>query len=194
VVASRRSVKRRQVVALAAVLAVASVVACFCFPQEILCIDSGRVRTEAIVVLGGDCGERAIHAAELFRSGAAPRVIVSGAGDCTKNLQVLTSAGVPASAIELEYSSKTTRENAEFSIALLRAQGAKSAIIVTSWYHSRRALRCFRHYAPEIQFYSRPSRNAYPRSAWSGPGMWHYIRSEYVKLIGYWIGYGICPL
>jgi uncharacterized SAM-binding protein YcdF (DUF218 family) len=101
--------------------------------------------------------------------------------------------GVPASAIELECNSKTTRENAEFSIALLRKRGAKSAIIVTSWYHSRRALRCFRHYGPDIQFYSRPSCVAYTRAEWRGAGSWGYIRSEYEKLVGYWLRFGICP-
>jgi hypothetical protein len=40
---------------------------------------------------------------------------------------------------------------------LLRQMGAKRVIIVTSWYHSRRALACFEHYAPDIKFYSRPS-------------------------------------
>ena len=35
--------------------------------------------------------------------------------------------------------------------------GAQRVIIVTSWYHSRRALACFEHYAPDMKFYSRPS-------------------------------------
>ena len=181
------------VLALLGLLAVAGMVG-FSFPQQMLCVESRDVHADALVVLGGGPGERPARAAELFRSGAAPRIIVSGTGDCTNSLQILMAAGVPASAIELEGRSKTTRENAEFSIALLRVQGAKSAIIVTSWYHSRRALRCFRHYAPEIQFYSRPSHYAYARSEWSRARIWRYIRSEYVKLIGYWLRYGICPL
>jgi uncharacterized SAM-binding protein YcdF (DUF218 family) len=163
------------------------------FPQQMLCVESGDVHADALVVLGGDWGDRAARAAELFRQGVAPRVIVSGAGDCTFNLQVLTNAGVPASAIQLESRSKTTRENAEFSISLLRAAGVRRAIIVTSWYHSRRALSCFRHYAPEIKFYSRPSYSNYARSTWSRSGVWRDVREEYVKIPGYWLCYGICP-
>jgi uncharacterized SAM-binding protein YcdF (DUF218 family) len=175
-------------------LLTAPAIACLVFPQEILCVDNGDVQADALVLLGGAPQERPARAVELFRSGAAPTIIVSGAGDCTNSLQVLIAGGVPGNAVELECGSMSTRENAEFSIALLRAKGTKSAIIVTSWYHSRRALKCFRHYAPEIQFYSRPSYDAYRRPEWSCLGTRHYIRAEYVKLIGYWICYRISPV
>lgn len=178
---------------LAAVLAVALVVICFSFPRQILCVESGDVHADALVVLGGDFGDRSARAAELFRQGVAPKIIVSGAGDCTINLQLLTNAGVPASAIQLECRSKTTRENAEFSVSLLRAAGVRRAIIVTSWYHSRRALSSFRHYAPEIEFYSKPSYSDYARSTWSRAGVWRDVRAEYMKIPGYWLRYGICP-
>jgi len=161
------------------------------FPQQLLCVDSGDVHADALVVLGGDFGNRAARAAELFRQGAAPKVIVSAAGD--RNLQLLTNMHVPASAIQLESRSKTTRENAEFSVSLLRADGVRRAIVVTSWYHSRRALSCFRHYAPEIEFYSRPSYFNYARSTWSRAGVWGNVRAEYEKIPWYWLRYGICP-
>lgn len=163
------------------------------FPQQLLCVESGDVHADALVVLGGDFGDRAARAAELFRQGVAPKVIVSGAGDCTINLRLLTNAAVPASAIQLERWSKTTRENAEFSVFLLRADGVKRAIVVTSWYHSRRALKYFHHYAPEIEFYSKPSYSGYARSTWSRAGVWRDVRAEYLKILGYWLRYGICP-
>ena len=78
-------------------------------------------------------------------------------GDDLANEACLTNSGVPITAILLEPKSRTTRENAKFTIALLRARHLKSAIIVTSWYHSRRALHCFEHYAPDLRFYSRPA-------------------------------------
>jgi uncharacterized SAM-binding protein YcdF (DUF218 family) len=85
-------------------------------------------------------------------------------------------------------------ENAEFSVAILRRGGLTNAIIVTSWYHSRRALNCFRHAAPEMQFYSRPSYDGLVRAEWSRNGMGTNIRAEYMKLMGYWVRYGVCPL
>jgi uncharacterized SAM-binding protein YcdF (DUF218 family) len=150
------------------------------------------VQADAIVVLGG-ARERPAQAAELFRSGAAPRIIVSGQGDFASNRQVLVAEGVPPSCIQVEPKSNSTRQNAQFSISLLRELGARRVIIVTSWYHSRRALHAFQHYAPDIQFYSRPSYYGYPRTQWSREGITGYIRSEYVKLAGYWVCYGVCP-
>ena len=155
-----------------------------------------------------------------FRSGAAPRIIVSGVGDAEANKRFLVSKGVPASAIQTECESRSTRENALFTVPLLRAlpvgrsggeavgqSGGEAVgrsgggrnkrklrvIIVTSWYHSRRALHAFEHYGPDIQFYSRPSYHGLPRAEWSHNGINGYIRSEYVKLAGYWVCYGVGP-
>jgi uncharacterized SAM-binding protein YcdF (DUF218 family) len=195
--------------------------AAYLFPHQILCADSGSVQADALVVLGGGSYERSARAAELFRSGVAPGIIVSGAGDGEENKRLLVSKGVPPAAIEIEGKSRSTKENAQFSIPLLRAliardrgatpqptlspsaaerevgglkpAGIQRVIIVTSWYHSRRALHVFQHYAPDIQFYSRPSYFGYPRTQWSSEGISGYIRAEYVKLAGYWVCYGVWP-
>jgi uncharacterized SAM-binding protein YcdF (DUF218 family) len=187
------------------------------FPQKVLTVDSGPVKADALVVLGG-ISDRAERAAELFKQGESPKIIVSGKGDCVSNEKLLEKDGVTNAAIILECKSRTTRENAEFSIPLLRQIGAHRVIIVTSWYHSRRALACFEHYAPDIKFYSRPSYFGYvgkqqdrgsaphptlspveaervraaqraERKAQNG-----YVKSEYLKLLGYWVCYGVCPL
>jgi uncharacterized SAM-binding protein YcdF (DUF218 family) len=175
------------------VLLLMLVVAAFFFPQPFLCVDSGPVKADVIVVLGGGSHERSERAAELFKEHAAPRIIISGLGDYEINRRLLIAAGVPADAIELETQSRTTRENAQFTDKLLREQKQRGVILVTSWYHSRRALACFRHYAPEIKFYSRPSYFASARADWSHHRIGSRIRLEYLKLIGYWIRYGVCP-
>jgi uncharacterized SAM-binding protein YcdF (DUF218 family) len=163
------------------------------FPQQVLCIDSGNVQADAMVVLGGGSYERPIRAAELFQAGTAPKIIVSGVGDGEVYKRLLVSKGVLVAAIEVESRSQSTRQNAQFSIPLLRALGARRVIIVTSWYHSRRAFHTFEHYGPDLQFYSRPSYYGYPPSQWSRSGISGYIRGEYVKLAGYWLRYGVCP-
>jgi uncharacterized SAM-binding protein YcdF (DUF218 family) len=170
-------------------LAIAAII----FPQPFLCMDSGPVKADVIVVLGGGSHERPERAAELFKEHAAPRIIISGLGDCEINRRRLIAAGVPANAIELETQSRTTRENAQFTVKLLREQKQRRVILVTSWYHSRRALACFRHYAPEIRFYSRPSYFASARADWSHNRIGSRIRLEYVKLLGYWVRYGVRP-
>jgi uncharacterized SAM-binding protein YcdF (DUF218 family) len=175
------------------ILLLALTVVAIVFPQKFLCVDSGRVQADAMVVLGGGSAERPERAAKLFKDHAAPRILVSGQGDCEVNRQLLIEDGVPAKAIEMETQSHTTRENAQFTVKLLREQKLRRVILVTSWYHSRRALVCFRHYAPEIKFYSRPSYVAYARTDWSGRRFARRVYLEYPKLFGYWIGYGVCP-
>lgn len=175
-------------------LAMLLAVAAWLLPHQVLCIDSGATEGDAIVLLGGGSYERPARAAELFKEHAAPKIIITGAGDEEINRHLLLKAGVPASAIRVEAASRSTKENALFTIPMLRAGHASKVILVTSWYHSRRALKCFRHYAPEIRFYSRPSYYAYARGEWTPQGIRRRIRAEYPKLIGYWICYGVCPL
>ena len=163
------------------------------YPEKFLCVDSGKVSADAIVILGGGSHERPLRAAELFQQRAAPRIIITGEGDNQINQKLLLAAGVPASAIRVEGKSTTTQENAEFTLKLLRAENLHSAILVTSWYHSRRSLKTFEHYAPELKFYSRPSYFAFAREEWTRLGINKRMRLEFVKLPGYWIRYGVNP-
>jgi uncharacterized SAM-binding protein YcdF (DUF218 family) len=188
----RKTIKRAVLVFLALLFLLA--VAAWMFPRQFLAVDSGPVNAEVMVLLGGGAHERYERVVKLFKDRAAPRIIVSGYGDCEINRYLLINAGVPARAIQLENKSRTTQENAQYTIKLLREQKVKRVILVTSWYHSRRALACFRHYAPEIQFFSRPSYFASKRAEWSHNRIGSRIRLEYLKLAGYWVRYGICPL
>jgi uncharacterized SAM-binding protein YcdF (DUF218 family) len=174
-------------------LLVGLLAAAWFFPQDILTVDSGTVTADVIIVLGGGSHERPVRAAELFNQHAAPRVIISGEGDDEINRQLLLKAGVPAAAIQVEGKSQTTRENAEFTVKLLRSGKIRSAILVTSWYHSRRALKTFEHVAWDITFYSRPSYFAFARDDWKKLGVNKRMRLEFLKLPGYWIRYGVCP-
>ena len=163
------------------------------YPESVLTVDSGEVKADVIVVLGGAWLERPQRALELFRQQAAPKILITGISEGEVDRHFFETNGVPSSAIMVEGLSRSTRENAKFSIALLRDMGARRVIIVTSWYHSRRGLRCFEHYAADIQFYSRPSYLGYPRADANRKSIQGYIRAEYVKLAGYWICYGVCP-
>jgi uncharacterized SAM-binding protein YcdF (DUF218 family) len=182
----------RTFVAVLLLLTAVAVIGWF-YPEKILCVDSGPVKADVIVVLGGGLHERPERAAELFHQHAAPRIIISGAGDDEINRFILSQRAVPAVAIEEESNSMTTCENAEFTIKMLRAEKVRSAILVTSWYHSRRALKTFEHFAPELRFYSRPSYFAFDRADWLRHGNGRRMRLEFLKLPGYWVRYGINP-
>ena len=136
------------------------------YPEKFLCSESGAVTADVIIILGGGSHERPLRAVELYHQHAAPRILISGSGDDAINRQILLRGGVPAKAIEVEGQSTTTHENAEFSLERLRAEHVRSAILVTSWYHSRRALNTFAHVGPDIQFYSRPSYFGFAREDW----------------------------
>lgn len=123
----------------------------------------------AIVVLGGsvspaypprradpdlnDASDRIWHAARLYKQGIALRIIASGgkgpglegrqdiASEAVTMRQMLIDLGVPASAIVLEESSRTTRENAEFTKTLVAGE---RVALVTSAFHMPRAYASFR--------------------------------------------------
>lgn len=173
------------------ILAATLAMIAFLCPERALTVDSGEIKADAIVVLGGGDG-RAERAAELYKQGAAPKIIVSGFGDCERNAQTIERRGVPREAITREPDSKSTLENAKMSIPILRQLGAQRVIIVTSWYHSRRGLACFEHLAPDLTFYSRPSYFD-SRAQLKRIGRSELVNFEYVKILGYWVRNGVSP-
>jgi len=167
--------------------------ALYFFPQTFLCVDSGPARADVIIVLGGGGShERPQRAAELFFQHAAPRILVSGYGDDEINRHILMRDGVPPTDIELESKSLTTRQNAQFTYQMMRSENVHSAIIVTSWYHSRRALKTFEHFAPGIKIYSRPSYFNFSHSHWDREFTRH-VYFEYAKIPEYLLRYGVWP-
>ena len=164
--------------------------AIFLFPQQVLTVDSGDTKADELVVLGGGDG-RAERAAELYRQGVAPGVICTGYGDCAANVLVLQKSGVPASAIVAEPTALTTWQNAQITAPLLRQMGAHRVILVTSWYHSRRALAVFRHVAPDLQFASRPSYLGYVTKEGTRASYDNHVNIEYLKILDYLFAHGV---
>lgn len=145
-------------------------------------------RADAIVVLGGDAsGGRLDRGIELFRRGLAPRLLLAGGqvypGTTWAGLMRSRALGlgVPASAIILQDASHTTAEDAALSVRTLRAAGASSAIVVTSEWHSRRAVRLFRRAAPEILWVSCPSAREWRGPWWRDQGAVRSLATEVLK-------------
>jgi len=186
-VTKRAVLRRRAVLPIAGAFAVALVVGFFS-AERLLCVDAGPREAEVIVVLGGESVDRVKQARELFARGAAPKIIVSGSGDCKFIRDELLRSGVPATALELEPRSRSTKVNAELTAPLLKKAGVKRAILVTSWFHSRRALNSFHRFAPEIQFSSAP---AYHRETWPAKAI--HVFQEYAKTLWYSVRHRILP-
>ncbi|MGK6313120.1 YdcF family protein [Neorhizobium sp. DT-125] len=140
---------------------------------------------DIIVVLGGDGPPRAARAAALWHEGRARRVLVTGRGDCNFIRRILIEMRVPSAAIVTECRSASTWENAAFSQPILAGMQIRRAILVTSWFHSGRAVKRFRSVMPEIQWMSVPAEReeSYWRLAFDPDGI--QIFKEYPKIMAY---------
>ena len=177
-----------------AVFGAALCVAALFFARTFLRTENVQGKADVIVILGGETVHRWGRALELYKQGVAPQMIVAGQGDCDEVRRALVREGVPNDAITLECQSRSTRENALFTVPLLRARSCRRVIIVTSWFHSRRALHCFQHYAPEIEFVSLPTTADLPKSHWPDKYERRSVLIEYAKVLYYWLRYGIAPV
>jgi uncharacterized SAM-binding protein YcdF (DUF218 family) len=107
-------------------------------------------KADAIVAISGDTGARADSAIALWKQGYAPVLIFSGGSSDPESVasaelmkRTALAAGVPAGAIVVEGTSATTEENAQHVADLMRSRGLRSAILITSPYHQRRAAILF---------------------------------------------------
>jgi uncharacterized SAM-binding protein YcdF (DUF218 family) len=123
---------------------------------------------DAIIVLGGatepayaprnfvevnSAGDRVIAAAQLYRDGKAPVLILSGGNidwlsdgvstPADQMAEMLTFFGVPSSALILEDTSQNTHENAENVKEIVAEEGFEELLLVTSAMHMPRAVMLF---------------------------------------------------
>ena len=86
---------------------------------------------------------RSFYAVLVWREGHFHRVIVSGKDVAGGMRDFMAAQGVPRDAITLENQALTTRENGLFVARLLQGDKGRN-VLLTSDYHSRRALQVFR--------------------------------------------------
>ena len=122
---------------------------------------------DAIVILGGatkstfpprpgvdlsEQGDRVLYGAQLYREGKAPVVIASGGrifwrgggpSESADIAKILKTIGVPASAILQDPTSLNTYENAVNVKKIMKEQGIRRVLLVTSAMHMPRSLRIF---------------------------------------------------
>ncbi|HUQ16398.1 MAG TPA: YdcF family protein [Candidatus Saccharimonadales bacterium] len=117
---------------------------------HLLDIEDPLAKVDVIVALSGDQGARTDTAVDLWKRGYAPTLLFAGSAldpasissaDIMKREAM--AAGVPAAAILVEPFSATTEENATRVVKILRDRGLRTAILVTSPYHQRRAAILF---------------------------------------------------
>lgn len=111
-----------------------------------LAVEDPLAKVDAIVAISGDTGQRADTAITLWKAGWAPIIIFSGASidpESVSSAEIMRREalrqGVPESATVVEPASATTEENAAEVAKVMVTRKLRSAILVTSPYHQRRA-------------------------------------------------------
>jgi len=128
------------------VLGAASVIVALAGVGHYLAVADPIAHVDAIIAISGDTGARTDSAVALWKQGYAPVLIFSGASQDPQSVasaelmkRAAVAAGVPADAILTEPESATTEENAANVAELMHARNLRTAILVTSPYHQRRA-------------------------------------------------------
>jgi uncharacterized SAM-binding protein YcdF (DUF218 family) len=124
-----------------------------------LVIDNPQ-KADAILVLAGETDQRPVRALELMQQGFAPRVILDvpqserifGTSDL-QLAQMWIARQPQAQALDIcPISGLSTKAESSESAECLRRAGARSVLLVTSDFHTRRALSIYRKEQPQFVF------------------------------------------
>jgi len=169
-------------------------------------------KADAIVVLSGSANyrERTREAAKLFFEGRSQRILITNDNAqgpwssvdqrnlfyYERSLEELRKAGVPSQSVEVLMKPVTgTFDEAGVIRDYAQQHGWQSILIVTSAYHSRRALwvcsKVFRDTGVRIGLMTaeRKEESPPPATWWLTQRGWKLVPSEYVKMVYYVINY-----
>jgi uncharacterized SAM-binding protein YcdF (DUF218 family) len=154
-------------------------------------------RGDTLIVLSGSGGEgiigygtylRCEYAVLAWNAGGFKRVVVTGGGiDIPQAITMkkfLVAEGLPETAILVEPRATSTRENALYTKDLLQGSGGK-LVLLTSDYHTYRAMRVFRKVG--LNVFTRPAPDAGKRATrfWNRWPVFLDLSTETVKIIYY---------
>ena len=206
------SQKRARRILLLAILILAAWSLVAWIAAKALMVSAELPHADAMVVLSGSSlyQERTERAAQLFHEGRAPKIVLTNdnqpagwSNELQRNplfiereAEELRRAGVPDDEIEmLPQTVSSTHDEALLLREYAEAHGLHSLLIVTSAYHSRRALWTFRKVFEgsgiNIGLTSVPpgERTPQPATWWLHLRGWQEVAGEYLKLIYYWWTY-----
>jgi uncharacterized SAM-binding protein YcdF (DUF218 family) len=179
---------------------------------HLLIVKSEIASADAIVVMSGSATyiERADWAARLYREGRAPLIVLTddgliGGWDRVQErnphyyelaARELVKRGVPESKIQVVANIAFGTYEESLSVRdYATVHNLKRLLVVTSAYHSRRALWSMRHACEgsgiEIGIDSPPPgwQTPSPSTWWWHRWGWKVVTGEYVKMIYYWTEY-----
>ena len=198
---SRTSPRRRWLlVALLVVLLV------FVIPYRFWLAAAGRAlvlseapqKSDIVVVLAGDyTGNRILTAAMLVRLGLAPVALVSGPGEVyglhESDLAIpfaIHHGFPPSYFVAFPHDATSTIAEAKYVVEELRRRRAHRVELVTSTYHTRRALAIFKAAAPDLEFHMTSAPDPYftPDGWWQNREGRKTFLLEWTKTVTSWVG------
>jgi len=177
-----------------------------------LIVEKPLDQTDAIIVLSGSAvyKERTQKAAELYKAGVAPIVLITSDGERAgwsqreqtnppyvelEQRELIANGVKPDAIVVLPGIVSGTDQEAQAVKAELEDKQIKSLLIVTSAYHARRALRTFEKILAdknvEIGIAHPPGgvTTPDPNYWWLSPSGWQMVAGEYVKSAVYYFYY-----
>jgi uncharacterized SAM-binding protein YcdF (DUF218 family) len=106
-----------------------------------------------------DAADRVLRAARLYRHGKIQRVLAAGGNipwlsgsvpEAKRMRDLLVEWGVPHDAVWVETESRNTRQNARFAARIIRREGWRRVLLITSAAHMERAVGAFRAEGLEV--------------------------------------------
>ncbi len=151
-----------------------------------LVINEAPQKADAIIVLSG--GENRIQKGiELYKQQYAPYLILSNANEDNMDAYII-ARNVPKRSVFFETNADSTYKNALYTKEIMTKHHLKSAIVVTSNFHTRRTKMNFNkvYQGTGISFtYVAVDTPGFdPHSWWQSKNGRHIVFDEYVKYIG----------
>ncbi|MCD2175882.1 YdcF family protein [Rhizobium sp. C4] len=151
-----------------------------------------------------DAAERVTETAVLAVRYPEARIFLSGGsghfGDPGENTEsaltkkLLVQLGIPADRIEMEEKSRTTAENARFSLETLKPKPGERWLLVTSASHMPRSVGAYRAvgfdvipYPVDYRTYGMGRLMIFPESVADGLQLVDVAAHEWIGLVGYWL-------
>jgi len=186
------------VVALAAVLVLATYPIWLTGLAGFLVKSESPVQADMVVVLAGDfTGNRIFTAGNLVRQGVAPNALISGPsgiyGQYESDLAIALAVqnGYPAAYfVPFRNDAKSTASESEAVVSELRRRNVHKIDLVTSNFHTRRAGRTFRSLSPGIEVHVVAAPDPYftPNGWWKEREARKTFVIEWMKTVGSWLG------
>ncbi len=152
----------------------------------------------------GRGADRVVHTVQLFKLRLIDRILISGGSGRLVDIQereadrfreVMIMLGVPDSAIVVENESRNTHESARAVSRILTARGfaPEDCLLITSAFHMRRSLACFRKAGWPLDYFSTDfygHQGTYYPDAFLIPKLnalviWQKLVKEWVGLVAY---------